>query len=199
MTRPTPFTQTVSGQTKRCADARAVSPPASKFLSFEENNGAFHWALVAAGDDRLVQSATSASYEQAKQAAGVVRSGAVSAPFENRADDPARLELAAHAETATAAYDLDAERWLDEGGSFSSEADHMASTTLIAPAERHARSATPHPRRTYTCPECGHVLRVSGLGRHRVFFELTDERAEDPVMNRVCPVCAHGLPGKNRR
>jgi hypothetical protein len=42
----------------------------------------------------------------------------------------------------------------------------MASTTLIAPAERRAPSATPHPRRTYTCPECGHVLHVSGLGRH---------------------------------
>ena len=196
MTRSTPLTQAVSEQTKRRAGARAVSPQASKFLSFEENGGAFHWAIIAAGGDRLVPSATSAPYEQAKQAAGVVRSGAVSAPFENRADGPARLELAARPEAATAAYDLDAERWLDEGGSFSSEADHMASTTLIAPAE--PRAATPHPRRTYTCPECGHVLHVSGVGRHRVFFELTDERAEDPVMNRVCPECGHGLPGKNR-
>ena len=92
-----------------------------QFLSFEDNGGAFHWALVAAGGDRLVPSATFVSYETARQAAGVVRSGAVSAPFENRADDPARLELAAHPEPATAAYDLDAERWLDEGGSFRSE------------------------------------------------------------------------------
>ena len=121
MTRSTQLTPAITGQTKRRAGARAVSPPASKFLSFEENGGAFHWALVAAGGDRLVPSATFVSYETARQAAGVVRSGAVSAPFENRADDPARLELAAHPEPATAAYDLDAERWLDEGGSFRSE------------------------------------------------------------------------------
>jgi predicted RNA-binding Zn-ribbon protein involved in translation (DUF1610 family) len=69
----------------------------------------------------------------------------------------------------------------------------MASATLIAPPEPLAPSAT----RTYSCPECGHVLRVSGLGRHGVYFELTDERADDPVMNRVCPACGHGLPGKN--
>jgi hypothetical protein len=74
----------------------------------------------------------------------------------------------------------------------------MTSATLIAPAKPRAPSATPHPRRTYTCPECGHVLHVSGLGRHHVFFELTDERAEDPVMNRVCPERGHGLPDKNR-
>jgi hypothetical protein len=43
------------------------------------------------------------------------------------------------------------------------------------------------------------MLRVSGLGRHRVYFEPEDERAEHPVMDRVCPECAHGLPGKNRR
>ena len=123
MTRSMPPTQkTISGQTKRRAGAHAVSPPASTFLSFEENGGAFHWAIIAAGGDRLVQSATFVSYEEARQAAGVVRSGAVSAPFENRADGPAPPELAARRERATAADDLDAERWLDEGGSFSSDA-----------------------------------------------------------------------------
>ena len=73
----------------------------------------------------------------------------------------------------------------------------MASVTLIAPPERAGPSTSLDPRTTYSCPECGHVLRVSGLGRHRVYFELDDERSEDPVMNRVCPVCEHGLPGKN--
>ncbi len=74
----------------------------------------------------------------------------------------------------------------------------MASATLIAPPERLAPPSKLDRRATYTCPECGHVLRVSGLGRHRVYFELDDDRSRDPVMNRVCPVCAHGLPGKNR-
>jgi hypothetical protein len=73
----------------------------------------------------------------------------------------------------------------------------MASATLIAPPERHAPSPRPDPRRAYSCPKCGHVLRVSGLGRHRVYFELGDDRSEDPVMNRVCRVCGYGLPGKS--
>jgi predicted RNA-binding Zn-ribbon protein involved in translation (DUF1610 family) len=73
----------------------------------------------------------------------------------------------------------------------------MTTATLIAPPERLERSSKADPRPTYTCPECGHVLRVSGLGRHRVYFELTDKRSDDPVMNRVCPACGHGLPGKN--
>jgi ribosomal protein S27AE len=75
----------------------------------------------------------------------------------------------------------------------------MTSGTLIAPPERAAPGVDPQSGRHYTCPECGHVLRVSGLGRHRVYFELDDERADHPVMNRVCPECGHGLPGKNRR
>jgi hypothetical protein len=73
----------------------------------------------------------------------------------------------------------------------------MAGATLIAPAEWSGGSGQGNPRRTYTCPECGHELRVSGLGRHRVYFELDNERSDDPVMNRVCPSCGHGLPGKS--
>ena len=74
----------------------------------------------------------------------------------------------------------------------------MASATLIAPPERRAHSHEPDPRSEYSCPECGHVLRVSGLGRHRVYFELDDELSDHPVMNRVCPGCGYGLPGKNQ-
>jgi hypothetical protein len=73
----------------------------------------------------------------------------------------------------------------------------MASATLIAPPERHARLHRSDRGRSYGCPDCEHVLRVSGLGRHRVYFELDDDRSDDPVMNRVCPGCGHGLPGKN--
>ena len=73
----------------------------------------------------------------------------------------------------------------------------MTSATLIAPPEPVAPSSQRQPARTYSCVECGHVLRLSGLGRHRVYFELGDQRSTDPVMNRVCPECGHGLPGKN--
>jgi hypothetical protein len=81
----------------------------------------------------------------------------------------------------------------------------VASGTLTAPperlvpSERLAPSAGLDARRTYGCAECGHVLRVSGLGRHRVYFELADELLNDPVMDRVCPACGHGLPGKTPR
>jgi predicted RNA-binding Zn-ribbon protein involved in translation (DUF1610 family) len=73
----------------------------------------------------------------------------------------------------------------------------VAGATLIAPAEPLWIPSERDPRRTHSCPECGHVLRVSGLGRHRVYFELSDERSQDPVMNRVCPSCGDRLPGKN--
>lgn len=72
----------------------------------------------------------------------------------------------------------------------------MTSGTLIAPATKPLVSDNPDRRREYRC-ECGHVLRVSGGGRHRVYFELGDTRLADPVMNRVCPACGRGLPGKN--
>jgi uncharacterized protein YlaI len=85
----------------------------------------------------------------------------------------------------------------------------VTGATLISPAEPLAtqterlatpgKSTKPGPRRTYSCPDCEHVLRVSGLGRHRVYFELKDEWSYDPVMNRVCPACGHGLPGKSPR
>jgi hypothetical protein len=73
----------------------------------------------------------------------------------------------------------------------------MASATLIAPPVRFAHSERPVLGAVYRC-ECGHALRVFGGGRHRVFFELSDQLLDDPVMNRVCPACERGLPGKNR-
>lgn len=75
----------------------------------------------------------------------------------------------------------------------------MTSATLIAPAERLAPATDWQSRPPYSCPECGHLLRVSGLRRHRVYFELDDERTDHPIMNRTCPECGHGLPGKNPR
>jgi hypothetical protein len=75
----------------------------------------------------------------------------------------------------------------------------MTSGTLIAPPERPSPPSKPDSRRMYSCPECEHVLQVFGGGRHRVYFEPGNTRLDDPVMNRVCPACGHGLLGKNRR
>jgi hypothetical protein len=73
----------------------------------------------------------------------------------------------------------------------------MTGATLIAAPAGIVTSGKPDPAKVYSCPECEHGLRVSGLGRHRLYFELDDEGSHDPVMNRVCPVCRHGLPGKS--
>jgi hypothetical protein len=72
----------------------------------------------------------------------------------------------------------------------------MASGALIVPRERSAVRAA-GLRSGYRC-ECGHVVRVFGGGRHRLYFEPGGLLLDDPVMNRVCPACGHGLPGKNR-
>ncbi len=72
----------------------------------------------------------------------------------------------------------------------------MTSGTLVAPSEGTASPEQAPSRPPYRCP-CGHVLRVSGGGRHRVYFEFDDSRLDEPVMNRVCPACGHRLPGKN--
>lgn len=83
----------------------------------------------------------------------------------------------------------------------------MASATLMAPPAIETPTAPPEElpisgtadrRGEYRC-KCGHELRVFGGGRHRVYFEPADARLEDPVMNRVCPACERGLPGKNPR
>ena len=68
--------------------------------------------------------------------------------------------------------------------------------TATQPETRETR-VSPDPK-SYSCPQCEHVLRVSGLGRHRVYFDQPDGQAENAVINRVCPECGHGLPGKNR-
>lgn len=47
----------------------------------------------------------------------------------------------------------------------------------------------------YEC-ECGQMLRVLGGGRHAVFFMPDTTRSDQPIMNRVCPACGRGLPGK---
>jgi hypothetical protein len=69
----------------------------------------------------------------------------------------------------------------------------MASGTLIAPTQP---SSVSDRRGEHRC-ECGHVLRVFGGGRHRVYFELDNTRLDDPVMDRACPECGRTLPGKN--
>ena len=72
----------------------------------------------------------------------------------------------------------------------------MTTGIVIAPPEARPVSPIVDRRGQYRC-KCEHVLRVFGGGRHRVYFEPANTRLDDPVMNRVCPECGRGLPGKN--
>jgi hypothetical protein len=45
----------------------------------------------------------------------------------------------------------------------------------------------------YRCA-CGQDFRVSGTGRHRVYW-LRDAAEDDPVLSLRCPACDRPLPG----
>ena len=97
-------------------------PASMTFLIYEDNGGGYHWTIVADGGEILVRSPGFGSYEEAEQAAGVVHRGASRAAFEHRSAAPPAVDLSARRAAVTARDRLDAERWLDEDGSFSSEA-----------------------------------------------------------------------------
>jgi uncharacterized protein YegP (UPF0339 family) len=123
MTRAAEVTQAVSAMRKARATPSSLPEPASmRFLIYEDNGGGYHWTIVAADGETLARSASFASYQDAQQAARIVQGGAASASFERLAGDTPPSDLAARRDTRVVRGDLDAERWLDEGGSFSSEA-----------------------------------------------------------------------------
>jgi uncharacterized protein YegP (UPF0339 family) len=88
----------------------------TEFLVFEDNGGRYRWAIVAPSGEQLAQSPSFASCEDARDAAGWVRDGAGSARLEAREAAVLAVDLTAR-RAAAARDDLDAERWLDEGGS----------------------------------------------------------------------------------
>jgi hypothetical protein len=45
----------------------------------------------------------------------------------------------------------------------------------------------------WTC-ECGQAYRVSGEGRHRIYW-LPDAPVSDPITEGRCASCGRGLPG----
>ena len=103
--------------------AREPFDPASMtLLVFEDNGGGYQWTIVADGGETLAQSASFGSREEAERAARIVHDGASLASFEDRSGETLPADLPARSDAATARDRLDAERWLDEGGSFSSEA-----------------------------------------------------------------------------
>jgi len=111
-----------SGASRQLArPAAEVHAPASmEFIIFEDNGGSYHWRIRTADGATLGQSEGFASYDDAEQSASQVRDGAASARFEQRTVKTPPVDLAARRDASS--EDSDAERWLDEGGSFSSKA-----------------------------------------------------------------------------
>ena len=102
---------------RRPADANVPAP--MEFVIFEDNGGCYHWRLRAGDGAIFAQSGSFGSYDDAEQAARLVRSGAVSARFAFRAAESLPVDLSARRDASR--ENSDAERWLDEGRSFSLE------------------------------------------------------------------------------
>jgi uncharacterized protein YegP (UPF0339 family) len=94
------------------------------FRVFQDNGGGYRWTIVAGSGETLARSRSGgfASHEDAKHAALIVHAGAAAASFEHFASDTPPVDLVARRQVATLRDDLDAERWLDERGGFTSEA-----------------------------------------------------------------------------
>jgi uncharacterized protein YegP (UPF0339 family) len=95
-------------------------PESMELLIFEDNGGAYHWRIVAGDGATLAQSESLASCDAAEQAARRVRHGAASARFNRRGRELGAVDLATCRDRPR--DDLKAERWVDEGGSFTREA-----------------------------------------------------------------------------
>jgi uncharacterized protein YegP (UPF0339 family) len=100
--------------------ARVHGPALMEFLIFEDNDGSYRWAILAGDGSTLGQSGDFASREAAEQAAQQIRNGASSARFRRSESGTGPGDLGAH--RAASDDNSDAERWLDDGGSFSGEA-----------------------------------------------------------------------------
>lgn len=140
MTRASQVTRALSAMKKERV-TRARSERASmRFLIFEHNGGYYCWTLVAASGERLALSMRFASRQEATRAARIVRAGAGSALIEDDAPDTRTADLAARVKAVLEPDDLDAERWLDEGGRDSTgeatpkRRDTAADSALAQPA-----------------------------------------------------------------
>lgn len=95
-------------------------PVPMEFLIFENNCGSYHWRILADDGVSLGQSGEFTSYDEAERAALQIREGAASARFQRRTSGTGSVDLTSR--RAVPNDDSDAERWLDERGSISSEA-----------------------------------------------------------------------------
>lgn len=113
-----------TGTTKR--DARAAAralfdPPPITFRTYEDNGGSHRWTIVSASGETMASSVGFGSHDRAEDAARAVHAAAASASFERLEGDTPPADGDRRRDAPAVRDDLDAERWLDEGGAFSSE------------------------------------------------------------------------------
>lgn len=121
MTRAQQVEHAVTALREARETADSLSEPASMtFRIYEDNGGSYHWTIIAAEGATLARSEGFASYDDAEQAAQRVREAATTARFDRPGTGAPPIDLIARRDAAS--NDADAQRWLDEGDSFSSEA-----------------------------------------------------------------------------
>jgi uncharacterized protein YegP (UPF0339 family) len=99
---------------------RVHGPAPMEFVVFEDNRGSYHWKILAGDGSTLGQSGDFNSHAAAEQAAQQICNGAASARVQRHESATGSVDLGAR--RGASDDDSDAERWLDEGGSSSSEA-----------------------------------------------------------------------------
>ena len=117
-------TATQKSRATRQAQRRAAlvaESAALTFLVFEDNGGSYHWTLLGNDGESLARSRPYATHEEAAHAARVVRDRSGTARLETGRAPDLPTDLVARRSAAAARDDSDAERWLDEGGSSSSQ------------------------------------------------------------------------------
>ena len=118
---------TATKKSRVARNAAVASAPASiRFLLSEDNGGSYCWTILGPDGESLAHSRRYATHEEAAQAALAVRDGAGRARLEPDVAIDVPVDLVARRSAArrsagVARDEADAERWLDEGGNFSSE------------------------------------------------------------------------------
>jgi uncharacterized protein YegP (UPF0339 family) len=87
--------------------ARAAKSGSMEFVVFEDNDGDYHWTIIAASGETLAQSPSFASYAEAEMAAGRVRDDAGSARLARRDGVGLAVDLDARRAAVHAAFDLE--------------------------------------------------------------------------------------------
>jgi uncharacterized protein YegP (UPF0339 family) len=117
-------TATKNSRARRQVARRAAAGSDSvaiTFRVFEDNGGSYFWTIRCSDGESLAHSGRYATRDDAAHAARVVRDGAASARFEPGAVTDRPVDLVARRSATAVRDDSEAERWLDEGGSFSGE------------------------------------------------------------------------------